>query len=147
MKRRELYPFIGESVIRQGSATKKPNDMWKGIVSAGVMEILSDEDKLSSSLREHCSQELALASASDDDFARSERLGRMLSVAARLVARSNGGKDDLIVSIVKINYGMKDKDPVRAALFYDQEKDEDGMQYCFLIPARLRLKHRERITC
>ena len=128
MKRQELYPFVGESVIRQGAATKKPNGMWKGIVSAGVMEILSDEGKLTSSLREHCPQEFASASASDDDFARSERLARMLHVAARLVARSNGGKDDLIVSIVKINYGMKDKDPVRAALFYDQEKDEDGRQ-------------------
>ena len=32
----------------------------------------------------------------------------------------------LIVSIVKINYGMKDKDPVRSAIFYDQETGEDG---------------------
>jgi len=90
------------------------------------MEILSDEGKLTSSLREHCPQEFALAAASDDEFAKSDRLRQMLDVAARLVARSKSGTDDLIVSIVKINYGMKDKDPVRAALFYDQEKDEDG---------------------
>jgi hypothetical protein len=100
--------------------------MWKDIVSRGVMEILSDEGKLTSSLREHCPQEFALAAASDDEFAKSDRLRQMLDVAARLVARSKSGTDDLIVSIVKINYGMKDKDPVRAALFYDQEKDEDG---------------------
>lgn len=126
MKRRQLYPFIGESVIRQGDATKKPNAEWKGIVSAGVMKILNDEGSLTVALREHCSQELSSQAADDDDSIGSDKLRRMLSVAAELVARNNCGADDLIVSIVKINYGMKDKDPVHASLFYDQERDENG---------------------
>ena len=127
VKRRELYPFIGESVIRQGSATKKPNDMWKSIVCAGLMEILGDEARMTVALRENCSQEAALTATTDhDDSARSDRFRKMLRVAAYLAARSKAGQDDLIVSIVKINYGMKDKDPVRAALFYDQARDEDG---------------------
>ena len=87
------------------------------------MKILSNQDKLISALREHCPQQTG---SDDDDFPRSDRLEQMLRVAAQLVTRSNSGEDDLIVSIVKINYGMKDKDPVRSALFYDQEKDEDG---------------------
>ena len=40
--------------------------------------------------------------------------------------RHESGEEVLIVSIVKINYGMKDKDPVRSAIFYDQETGEDG---------------------
>lgn len=126
VKRRELYPFIGESVIRQGSATKKPNDMWKGIVCAGLVEILGDEARMTTALREHCSQAALTVTTDHEDSTRSDRFRKLLRVAAHLADRSKAGHDDLIVSIVKINYGMKDKDPVRAALFYDQARDEDG---------------------
>ena len=46
VRRRQLYPFIGESVIRQGAATRKQSDEWCKIVTDGVFEILADKSRI-----------------------------------------------------------------------------------------------------
>lgn len=85
VRRRELYPFIGESVVRQGNATKKANAEWKGIVSEGLFKILKDEVQLTAALQEHAPT--LVSGDSDDGDGGSDRLREMLRFAAELVER------------------------------------------------------------
>lgn len=121
VRRRELYPFIGESVIRQGAATRKKSEEWCKIVTAGVFEILADTERIEEALRAYGN--------CGEPGSSGDKLGEMMEFARELVhRRRDGTEEDLIVQIVKINYGMGTKDPVKEAIFYDTEMGADGAE-------------------
>jgi hypothetical protein len=80
VRRRELYPFIGESVIQQGAATRKQSDEWDKIVTDGVFAILEDRERLEQALREY-------GNCSDSDRLSALTEVRPQSLASTVLAR------------------------------------------------------------
>jgi hypothetical protein len=127
IQRRELHIFVGEQLLRPGAA---PKDRSERV--AGVRRFL-----VAAAASERAETERAEASA-DAENARGEnargenaREGPHDAPAEVRAARCGPRlrPEDLVVKLVSINYGMKDKNPVDFVHFYRRKSKSFCTQY------------------